>query len=75
MIGAGQLLFLVINSTWQRIWDILDSLGTPGGTGLVRIWPISDAVVHWPRPIVLTDAEAEYFTTYLARVLDQPVQS
>jgi hypothetical protein len=73
MIGAGQLLFLVINSTWQRIWDILEGLGTPGGVGLARIWPITDAAIRWPRPLVLTDAEAEYFTTYLARVLDQPV--
>ena len=74
MIGVGRLLFLVINSTWPRIWDILDGLGTPGGIGLSRIWPVSASAISWPRPMVLTDAEAEYFTTYIARVLEQPAK-
>jgi hypothetical protein len=74
MIGMGQLLFLVINSTWQRIWDILDHLSTPGGVGLSRIWPIAEPTINWPRPFVFTDAEAQYFTTYLARVLEQPAK-
>jgi hypothetical protein len=72
MIGLGQVLFLVINSTWQHIWDILDSLGSPGGAGLKRIWPIADIEVPWPRAHYLTDIEANYFTTYLARILEQP---
>jgi hypothetical protein len=75
MIGVGQLLFLVINSTWPRIWDILNSLGTPGGAGLSRIWPTVEPTITWPRAFVFTDSAAEYFTTYLARVLDQPAHS
>ena len=75
LIGAGQLIFLVINSSWQRIWDILNGLGNPGGGGLERIWPIIEPTISWPRPHVLTDVEAEYFTNYLARVLEQPAHS
>jgi hypothetical protein len=70
MIGIGKLMFLVINSSWQRIWDIVERLGTP--SGLCRIWPI-DEQISWPRWTILTDAEAEYFTTYLARILNQHV--
>jgi hypothetical protein len=70
LMGLGHVILLVINSSWQRIWDILDGLSTPG---LVRIWPTSSAPVRWPTPHVLSDPEAEYFTTFLARVLEQPI--
>lgn len=68
-IGIGQLMFLVMNSSWQHIRDILEGMGAPGFN---RIWPNPAATIQWPTA-ALTDVEAEYFTTYLARVLTQPV--
>jgi hypothetical protein len=73
LIGMGHLLFLVINSSWSRIWDILDRMGSPNNLGLVRVWPIRVPTIVWPRPFALDDRDAQYFATYLARVLQQPV--
>jgi hypothetical protein len=74
MIGMRHLLFLILNSSWPNVWDILDSLGSPNSVDLARIWPIREPTVLWPRSLYLLDPAVEYFTTYLARVLDQPVQ-
>ncbi len=74
LIGMRHLLFLIISSSWPRIWDILDSLGSPNSVGLARIWPITEAAMAWPRPLFMLDPAVEYFTTYLARVMEQPVQ-
>jgi len=68
-IGIGHLFLLIRHSTWDRIWDIL-GFDTPH---VHRIWPIKDSGIGWPAPYVITDIEAEYFTTYLARVVDQRV--
>jgi hypothetical protein len=72
ILGLGHLMFLVFASNWERIWDILDRMWT--GAPVTRIWPPSTDSIPWPAPYVLSDFEAEYLTTFLARVLDQPVQ-
>jgi hypothetical protein len=73
MIGMGDLLFLVINSSWSHIWDIIDRIGNPS-RNVARIWPITTEDIAWPKWDVITDAQAEYLTTYLARILEQPVE-
>jgi hypothetical protein len=63
-------MLLVISSSWSRIWDILPRIA-PHHT--VQLWPRSGRDLLWPTSAVFSDAEAEYFTTYLSRVLDQRV--
>ena len=69
IIGVGHIVFLVMGSSWSRIWDILDKL-TP--SGWFRVWPprLAD---NTRVPAVMTDAEINYFTTYLSRVLNQRI--
>jgi hypothetical protein len=70
MIGMGHLMLLVISSSWARIWDILPRIAP---SHIAQLWPLSGRDLSWPTPAVFSDAEAEYFTTYLSRVLDQRV--
>ena len=67
-MGLGRLFFLVRHSTWSRVWDVL------GGPipHVHRLWPPSTDAIGWPPPHVFL-CEAEYFTTYLARVLHSPI--
>jgi hypothetical protein len=69
-MGLGRLFFLVRHSTWPSLWDALAS----PIAHVHRLWPPSSDVIDWPPPYVFSDREAEYFTTYLARVLCQPVK-
>jgi hypothetical protein len=73
LIGMRHLVFLIMSSSWPKVWDIFRSLGTPNGVGLARIWPITEANITWPRPLFMLDPAIEYFTTYMARVMEQPI--
>jgi hypothetical protein len=68
-MGLGRLFFLVHHTTWSRLWDILGR----EVRHVHRIWPPSSGIIQWPPPHAFSDIEAEYFTTYLARVLNEPV--
>ncbi len=68
-MGLGRLFFLVRHSTWPRLWDVL-GIDVPH---VCRIWPSTHEDIQWPPPLVFSDIEAKYFTTYLARVLNEPV--
>lgn len=67
-IGMGHLMLLVRHSTWDRLWPVL---GSPI-PNVRQIWPNSGDI-SWPPPYVIDDFEAEYFTTYLARVFNERV--
>ena len=73
MIGMGDLLFLILNSSWSHLWDILGRLGSPHSQ-LARIWPITSEAIAWPKWDILSDTQAEYLTTYMARILEEPVE-
>jgi hypothetical protein len=40
MIGMRELIFLIISSSWSRLWDILEGMTTPETPGLIQIWPV-----------------------------------
>jgi hypothetical protein len=73
-IGIADLLFLAINSTWDRLWDVLENIVGESGAGFCRLWPPLHDTITWPRWTILTDEDARYFTTYLARVFEHRVQ-
>jgi hypothetical protein len=74
-LGIGDLLFLVVNSSWDRLWPILEQIvGNNDGAGFCRLWPPLSQQISWPRWSILGDNEARYFTTYLARVFEKQVE-
>jgi hypothetical protein len=75
IFGMRRLMLVVVSSTWPRMWDIIGSVGSPHGLCLSRIWPTTQATILWPRPIVLTDADADQMAAaYLTDVAAQPVK-
>ncbi len=67
LIGMRYLLFLVINTSWERIWDALDGMNT--GFDFARIWPIRTANISWPRSQFMLDPAFRYFCNFLPRIL------
>jgi len=65
-------MFVVVSSSWPRMWEIIDSLGSPN-VGLARIWPVTEEAISWPRPFTLNDTSAEQLPTYLVRVAEHAV--
>jgi hypothetical protein len=73
ILGMRRLMIVVASSTWPRMWEIIESVGPPN-VCLSRIWPLVQASVSWPRPIALTDTDADQMAaTYLTQISVQPV--
>jgi hypothetical protein len=71
-VGMGHLFLLVRYSSWSRVWDMFS------GTGIMdtlRIWPPHQTSMSWTPEKSITDAETEYFTTYMKRILERPIRS
>jgi hypothetical protein len=74
IIGMRRLMFVVVSSSWPRMWDIIDGLGNPNVLCLSRIWPVANADIEWPRPVALTDTDADQMAaTYLRDISAHPI--
>jgi hypothetical protein len=68
--GMGRLFLLVRYSSWSRIWDMFSGDGV---METLRIWPPRQTSISWTPQNSFTDAETQYFTTYMKRILERPV--
>lgn len=71
-IGMGHLFFLLINSSWPKIWEMLDELGNPQEMLLDRIWPPQHSVIRWPRLFAVRDAHIDELHRIYGRIVEQP---
>jgi hypothetical protein len=66
--GMSHLLLLVLYSSWSRAWaafnenDLMKTL---------RIWPPQQTSMQWLPQNSITDAETDYLTTYMKRILER----
>jgi hypothetical protein len=58
VIGMGRLMFFVASSSWPRLRQIIETVGSPRPPILVQIWPIVHSRILWPRTPSLTDSDA-----------------
>jgi hypothetical protein len=63
-IGIGDALFLVMNSSWPRLWPTISKIVEEQGAGLCRLWPRSGNSISWPRWTILSDKDADHFTRF-----------
>jgi len=59
ILGMRRLMFVVVSSTWPPMWNTIESIGSPSGACLSRIWPAAQASVSWPRPLIIADTDAD----------------
>jgi hypothetical protein len=75
IFGMRRLMLVVTSSTWPRMWEIMESVGSPSGLSLSRIWPVVQASISWPRAFVLTDADGDQMAdAYRSRIWAQPIK-
>jgi hypothetical protein len=65
--GMGHLFLLVRYSSWPRLWEMFN---VDGVADTLRIWPPKSTSMTWFPQNSIADAETEYFTTYMKRILE-----
>lgn len=60
--GLGNLLFLILSTSWDKAWRQFVDYDT---VGLRHIWPITRKPIQWPPPFVLSDSEATMISNIL----------
>jgi hypothetical protein len=60
-IGIGNLLFLIINSSWERLWGILENIVGNEGAGFYRLWPTLNDKISWPSWTILGGGEVFHY--------------
>ncbi len=64
IFGMGHALFLVVNSSWDGIFD---AFGNIDNDGLIRIWPPQNLSIPWPPPVILGDEQANAVANILTQ--------
>jgi hypothetical protein len=73
IIGMRHLMIVVASSSWPRMHEIIEALGSPH-PALVQIWPLIDERIVWPQVFSVTDGDADIMATYyLGKIRGSPV--